>query len=76
MSLADLGASHLNQAAHCTPGLRKRVKALARRPDTPRSAFAQFNASLPPWERYSKLGEVQRPVPADIYAAPMERPST
>jgi len=76
MSLADLGSSRLNQAAHCTPGLRKRLKALSRKPGTPRNTFAEFNASLPPWERYRKLGEVQRPVSADIYAAPIRRQST
>ncbi len=37
---------------------------------TPRADFAQFNASLPPWERYRKLGQVTRPVIAEIYCAP------
>jgi hypothetical protein len=43
---------------------------------TPRQSFAELNATLPPWERYKKIGEVTRPVPADIYRAPLETEST
>lgn len=42
----------------------------------PREDFARLNEKLPAWERYKKLGEVNRPVPADIYRAPIERSST
>jgi len=40
---------------------------------SPRADFAGFNEKLPAWVRYKKLGEVSRPVEADIYRAPIER---
>lgn len=49
-------------------GLRK-----ARNTGHPRADFAAHNEKLPAWQRYKKIGEVQRPVPADIYRAPIER---
>jgi hypothetical protein len=35
-----------------------------------RVAFAKFNASLPRAKRFEKIGEVDRPVAADVYRAP------
>jgi hypothetical protein len=35
-----------------------------------RQAFAAFNGGLGECDRYVKLGELDRPVPADVYAAP------
>lgn len=58
------------------PELRKLLVASAKQPGAPRAKFAELNASLPPWQRYKKLGEVSRPVPADIYCAPIPRQST
>ena len=60
----------------CLPELRKRLDASAKMPGTPRAKFAALNAALPTWDRYKKLGEVSRPVPADIYGAPLPRRST
>jgi hypothetical protein len=58
-----------------TKRLRQRLKkARHRRP--PRPAFAELNDMLPAWERYKKLGEVTRPVAADIYCAPVDRTIT
>jgi hypothetical protein len=34
----------------------------------PRQAFAKLNARLPEAKRYRKIGELDRPLPADIYA--------
>jgi hypothetical protein len=39
----------------------------------PCADFAKFNETLPAWVRYKKLGEVSRPVKADIYRATIER---
>jgi hypothetical protein len=36
----------------------------------PRMAFAKFNAALPQEKRFVKVGEVDQPVPADVYRAP------
>jgi len=36
--------------------------------------FVQVNQRFPAW-RYKKLGAVNRPVSADIYRAPIERPT-
>lgn len=72
--LHELGG-HMQQVAHCRPKLKKRLAATAKQPGTPRAKFAALNAALPPWERYKKLGEVSRPIPADIYCAPLERQS-
>jgi len=61
--------------AHLTQAIKRRL----RRHDgsrPPRQSFAEFNAALPAWERYKKLGEVTRPVPADIYRAPIPRKTT
>jgi hypothetical protein len=38
----------------------------------PRADFARLNHELPAWVRYKKIGEVSRPVIADIYRAPVE----
>ena len=51
--------------------IRRRLKG-ARRTQLPRETFAGLNARLPTWQRYKKLGEVHRPVPADVYRAPIE----
>lgn len=40
--------------------------------EPPREVFAKLNSRLPAWQRYKKLGEVTRPVAADIYRAPLE----
>lgn len=37
----------------------------------PREAFARLNASLPSAQRYKRLGQVDNPVAADIYRAPL-----
>lgn len=60
----------------CLPELRKRLDASAKIPGTPRAKFAALNAALRTWDRYKKLGEVSRPVSADIYCAPLPRQST
>lgn len=71
-------ARRRTQAAHCTPELRRRLRRApaAAPPAGVRMAFAALNAALPPAQRYRKLGEVARPVAADIYAAPLPRAST
>ena len=56
--------------AYLTSGLKKRLRRHANS-KPPRQDFAEFNATQPPWERYKKLGQVTRPVPADIYCAPI-----
>ena len=43
---------------------------------TPRALFAQLNAQLPEPERFTKLDEVNEPVPADVYVAPEDRRET
>jgi len=60
----------------CRPEMRKRLDASAKTSGPPRAIFAELNAALPTWERYKKLGEVSRPVPADIYCAPLLQQST
>jgi hypothetical protein len=40
------------------------------RGDPPRVAFERFNAALPRDSRFRKLGEIDAPVPADVYATP------
>lgn len=55
-----------------TSAWRKRLRRARRLRGSPREVFARLNALLPPWERYKKIGEVNRPVPADIYRAPLE----
>jgi len=61
--------------AYLTEAIKRR---LTRRSDSasPMESFAQLNGTLPVWERYKKLGEVTRPVPADIYSAPSSRKTT
>jgi len=39
---------------------------------SPREIFEKINSRLPAWQRYKKLGHVRRPIPADIYRAPLE----
>lgn len=58
-----------------TKRLRQRLRRLRRQGGAPREIFAELNATLPPWDRYKKIGEVTRPVPADIYRAPLESES-
>lgn len=38
--------------------------------DTPRAAFAAVNARLPKETRFRKAGEIDQPVPTDVYLAP------
>lgn len=73
--LHEIGA-RLDEVVFCLPELKKRLDASASKPGTPRAKFAELNAALPPWDRYKKLGEVSRPVPADIYCAPIQHQST
>jgi hypothetical protein len=73
--LHELGR-RMDNGAFCVPELKPRLQASAKKPGTPRVKFAELNAALPPWERYRKLGEVARPVAADIYCAPAQRQST
>jgi DNA-binding NarL/FixJ family response regulator len=73
--LHELG-KRTDDVAFCLPALKSRLAASAKNPGTPRGKFAELNAALPPWERYRKLGEVTRPVPADIYCAPEQHQST
>lgn len=73
--LHELG-SRLDEVVFCLPQLKKQLDAFAKKPGTPRAKFAELNAALPPWDRYKKLGEVSRPVPADIYCAPIQHQST
>lgn len=65
-------ARHRIYGAYLTPALKKRLRRHANS-KPPRESFAEFNATLPPWERYKKIGDVTRPVPADIYRAPIPR---
>jgi hypothetical protein len=58
--------------AYLTSELKKRLRRHANS-KPPRESFNQFNTTLPPWERYKMLGQVARPVPADIYRAPIPR---
>ena len=69
------GLPHAN-AAYRTAAIRKRLKQSKPANLSPRAKFAELNQTLPSWERYTKLGEVSRPIPADIYCAPVERPTT
>jgi hypothetical protein len=73
--LHELGA-RLDEVVFCLPELKKCLDASAKKTGTPRAKFAEVNAALPPWDRYKKLGEVSRPVPADIYCAPIQHQST
>ena len=38
----------------------------------PRDAFASFNATLKPSDRFERIGQLSEPVPADVYRAPAE----
>jgi hypothetical protein len=67
-------AGRMIEGVYFTEALKKRLKK-AGGSEPPREAFAQLNAALPVAERYKKLGEVTTPVPADIYRAPLDRPS-
>jgi hypothetical protein len=73
--LHELG-KRTDDVAFCVPELKPRLLASTKKSGTPRIKFAELNAALPPWERYRKLGEVTRPVSADIYCAPAQRQST
>jgi hypothetical protein len=61
--------------AHLTEAMKRGLRR-HRSSKSPRESFAEFNAKLPAWERYKKLGEVVRPVPADVYSAPIPRGAT
>ena len=58
-----------------TPELKKKIKS-APGSQSPRSHFVRINSSLPIKDRYQKLGTVEKPVPADIYRAPLKGFST
>lgn len=62
--------SRLICGAFRTEELKRRLKK-ARAHSTPREEFAELNAALPASERYKKIGSVHKPVPADIYRAPL-----
>ncbi|MDB6058443.1 MAG: hypothetical protein JWO95_2287 [Verrucomicrobiales bacterium] len=68
--LQQLCARRLIYGAILTDTVKKRLR---RHKETkpPRQTYADINASLPAWDRFKKLGEVTRPVPADIYCAPL-----
>jgi len=59
-----------------TKRVRQRLRRFGRHRGAPRQLFAELNGTLPPWDRYKKIGEVSRPIPADIYRAPLESEST
>lgn len=59
--------------AFCTEALKSHLARTKRESGTPREAFARLNATLSASERYKKIGEVTRPIAADIYRAPIER---
>jgi hypothetical protein len=58
--------------AFLTETLERLLKRI-RDSSSPRESFAKFNETLPTWDRYKKLGQVSRPVAADIYSAPISR---
>jgi hypothetical protein len=65
-------AGRLIYGAFQTKHMRELLRELRVAVGTPREMFEKINARLPAWQRYKKLGHVTRPVPADIYRAPME----
>jgi hypothetical protein len=67
-------AGRLIYGAFLTKEMKRRLRR-ARGCGSPRAAFAELNAKLPTWERYRKIGVVTRPVPADVYRAPIQRPT-
>lgn len=69
--LRDL-AGRLVYGAFQTKHMRELLRQLRVAAGTPREMFEKINGRLPAWQRYKKLGHVTRPVPADIYRAPME----
>ena len=69
-------AGRLVYGVSWTRQLKKQLRQTRRQRGTPRELFARLNAVLPPWERYKKIGEVNHPVPADIYRAPLESESS
>src|SRR3954469_12089551 len=71
-SLRELTQKRLIYGAYLTESMKEGLRRQDDR-DGARKSFAEFNAALPAWERYKKLGEVSRPIPADIYRAPIPR---
>lgn len=55
-----------------TKEMRKLLRSIRAATASPRETFAKLNSRLPAPQRYKKLGEVSRPVPADIYRGPLE----
>lgn len=53
-----------------TPEMKKRLKKTSLRTSS-REEFERLNSVLPASKRYKKMGAVQKPVPADIYRAPL-----
>lgn len=65
-------AGQLVYGAFQTKHMRELLKELRLATGSPREMFEKINSRLPAFQRYKKLGQVTRPVPADIYRAPME----
>jgi hypothetical protein len=65
-------AGRLVSGAFQTKHMRELLRDLRMAAGTPREMFEKINARLPARQRYKKLGHVMRPVPADIYRAPVE----
>ncbi len=65
-------AGRLVYGAFQTKHMRALLRELRLVSGTPREMFEKINSRLPAWQRYKKLGQVTRPVPADIYRAPTE----
>jgi hypothetical protein len=65
-------AGKLIYGVFLTAEMKRRLRKAKSTGDS-RADFARFNEQLPAWVRYKKLGEVNRPVMADIYRAPIER---
>jgi hypothetical protein len=65
-------AGKLIYGAFLTADMKRRLRR-AKSSGNPRADFAAFNERLPAWVRYTRLGQVTRPVTADIYRAPMDR---
>ena len=64
-------AGKLIYGVFLTKEIRRRLKQ-TKQSTPPRAAFDDLNTKLPAWARYKKIGTVTRPIPADIYCAPIE----
>ena len=69
--------SHSRTWSTVNPGMavsssqvRRQLRKVDPTSDGPRLTFSRFNSALPPRLRYTLLGSVDSPVPADIYCGP------